>query len=149
MIRQAKIYDAPIIQQIVNEYASQGQMLQISRNEIYEKIYEFILWEDSEGVKGVCALHPTWSDTAEIRSLAVVEKYKRQKIGYYLVDYCLKRAKDIGFTKVFALTYRQDFFESCGFKVTDLDSLPKKIWTDCLKCPKYPDCDETAVIIEL
>ena len=149
MIRQAKINDAPVIQQIVNQYAKKGQMLQISRNEIYEKIYEFILWEDDEAVKGVCALHPTWSDTAEIRSLAVVEDYKRQKIGQAMVEYSLKRAKETGFTKVFALTYMQEFFESCGFKVTELDSLPKKIWTDCLKCPKYPDCDETAVIIEI
>ncbi len=149
MIRQAKINDAPVIQQIVNQYAKKGQMLQISRNEIYEKIYEFIIWEDDEAVKGVCALHPTWSDTAEIRSLAVVEQYKRQKIGQAMVEYSLKRAKEIGFTKVFALTYMQEFFESCGFKITELDNLPKKIWTDCLKCPKYPECDETAVIIEI
>lgn len=149
MIKQAKMSDAPIIQQIVNQYAKSGQMLQISRNEIYEKIYEFILWQDSEAVKGVCALHPTWSDTAEIRSLAVVEQYKRQGIGKDMVEYSLKRAKEFGFTKVFALTYMQKFFESCGFKTIDLDKLPKKIWTDCLKCPKYPDCDETAVIIEI
>lgn len=149
MIRQAKIYDAPVIQRIVNQYATKGQMLQISRNEIYEKIYEFAIWEDEETIKGVCALHPTWNDTAEIRSLAVAEQYKRHKIGQSLVEYSLKRAKEIGFKKVFALTYMQDFFKSCGFTVTDLDILPKKIWTDCLKCPKYPDCDEIAVIIEI
>ena len=66
-----------------------------------------------------------------------------------MVEYSLKRAKETGFKKVFALTYMQNFFENCGFKVTELDSLPKKIWTDCLKCPKYPDCDETAVIIDI
>lgn len=149
MIRHAKIYDAPIIQQIVNKYAKKGEMLQVSLNDIYEKILEFIIFEEDGITKGVCALHPTWSDTAEIRSLAVVEEYKRQKIGYSLVDYSLKWGKQIGFVKIFALTYRQDFFESCGFKKTEIDSLPKKIWTDCLKCPKYPDCDETAVIIEI
>lgn len=149
MIRHAKIYDAPIIQQIVNKYAKKGEMLQVSLNDIYEKILEFIIFEEDGIIKGVCALHPTWNDTAEIRSLAVVEEYKRQKIGYSLVDYSLKWGKQIGFVKIFALTYRQDFFESCGFKKTEIDSLPKKIWTDCLKCPKYPDCDETAVIIEI
>lgn len=149
MIRHAKIFDAPIIQQIVNSYAKKGEMLQVSLNDIYEKILEFIVYEESGIIKGVCALHPTWSDTAEIRSLAVVEEYKRQKIGYSLVDYSLKWGKQIGFIKIFALTYRQDFFERCGFKKTEIDSLPKKIWTDCLKCPKYPDCDETAVIIEI
>ncbi len=149
MIRNAVMKDAPIIQQIVNKYARQGEMLQVSLNEIYEKIFEFLIFEDSEDIKGVCALHPTWSDTAEIRSLAVVEKYKRQKIGNSLVMKSIEKAKITGFTKVFALTYRQEFFESCGFHVIDIDRLPKKIWTDCLKCPKYPDCDETAVIIEI
>lgn len=149
MIRHAKIYDASTIQQIVNKYAKNGEMLQVSLNDIYEKIFEFILFEEDGIIKGVCALHPTWSDTAEIRSLAVIEEYKRQKIGYSLVNYSLKWAKEIGFTKIFALTYRQDFFESCGFIKTEIDSLPKKIWTDCLKCPKYPDCDETAVIINI
>lgn len=149
MIRYAVINDAPVIQKIVNQYAKKGEMLLISLNEIYEKIYEFYVWEDEEGVKGVCALHPTWNDTAEIRSLAVADKYKRQGIGTKLVKASLKRAEELGFQKVFALTYRQDFFESCGFVKTDIDSLPKKIWTDCLKCPKYPDCDETAVIINI
>lgn len=149
MIRKAKIHDAKQIQQIVNKYAKNGEMLQVSLNDIYEKILEFIVFEEDGIIKGVCALHPTWSDSAEIRSLAVVDEYKRQKIGYSLVEYSLKWAKEVGFEKIFALTYRQDFFESCGFRKTEIDSLPKKIWTDCLKCPKYPECDETAVIIEI
>ena len=149
MIRKAKIHDAKQIQQIVNKYAKNCEMLKVSLNDIYEKILEFIVFEEDGIIKGVCALHPTWSDSAEIRSLAVVEEYKRQKIGYSLVEYSLKWAKEVGFEKIFALTYRQDFFESCGFRKTEIDSLPKKIWTDCLKCPKYPECDETAVIIEI
>ncbi len=149
MIRNAVMKDAPVIQKLVNKYAGKGEMLQISLNEIYEKIYEFIVYEENNNIKGVCAVHPTWNDTAEIRSLAVMEEYKRQKIGYTLVMKGIEKARTIGFTKVFALTYRKDFFEKCGFQVVDINSLPKKIWTDCLKCPKYPDCDETAVIIEI
>lgn len=149
MIRFANINDAQKIQLIVNQYAKKGEMLLISLNEIYEKIYEFLLWEDNDGIKGVCALHPTWNDTAEIRSLAVDKDFKRQGIGTALLQASLERAKKIGFQKVFALTYRKDFFESCGFVETDIDSLPKKIWTDCLKCPKYPECDEVAVIINI
>ena len=84
MIRAAHMQDATIIQNIVNNYASNGEMLKISLNEIYEKIFEFVIYEDSEGIKGVCALHPTWSDSAEIRSLAVIEKYKKQNIGCLL-----------------------------------------------------------------
>lgn len=149
MIRAAHMQDATIIQKIVNNYASNGEMLKISLNEIYEKIFEFVIYEDSEDIKGVCALHPTWNDSAEIRSLAVIEKYKKQNIGKQLVNYCINRAKETGFSKVFALTYVDKFFESCGFSITDIDNLPKKIWTDCLKCSKYPNCDEIAVIKEI
>ncbi len=144
MIRHAKINDAPVIQQIINQYATKGQMLQISRNEIYEKIYEFIIWEDSEAIKGICALHPTWSDTAEIRSLAVVEQYKRQKIGHSMVEYSLKRAKETGFKKVFALTYMQNFFENCGFK--EQSAIKKFLESYRSLLQTKEDCD---VLIEL
>lgn len=149
MIRYAKVDDATIIQSLVNNFAKNGEMLSLSLNDVYEKLYEFILWIENNEAVGVCALHPTWADIAEIRSLAVRPDFSRKKIGTKLVEFMLERAKNMGFEKVFALTYRQDFFLNIGFKVTDIENLPKKIWTDCLKCVKYPDCDETAVIIDL
>lgn len=149
MIRYAKVDDSKKIQHTVNLYAKQGQMLQVSLNEVFERLYEFAVWEEGGAVLGVCALHPMWGDVAEIRSLAVVPDHSGKGIGKELVDFMLKRAKEIGFKKVFALTYKKEFFEKCGFQVTDIEKLPKKIWTDCMKCVKYPDCDETAVIIEI
>ena len=149
MIRYAKVGDSKNIQNIVNMYAKQGQMLQISLNEVFEKLYEFALWEENGKIAGVCALHPMWGDMAEIRSLAVTPEKTRSGIGKNLVKFMLQRAKELGFKKVFALTYSKEFFEKCGFHETDIECLPKKIWTDCLKCVKYPDCDETAVIIDI
>lgn len=146
MIRYAKVGDSRVVRNIVNLYASQGQMLQVSLNEVFERLYEFAVWDEDGEIVGVCALHPMWEDVAEIRSLAVIPEYARKGIGKKLVDFMLKRAAELGFKKVFALTYRQDFFEKCGFVETTIESLPKKIWTDCMKCVKYPDCDEVAVI---
>ncbi len=149
MIKMAVVTDAVIIQTLVNDYAKNGEMLSLSLNEVYERLYEFILWVEDGKTVGVCALHPTWADIAEIRSLAVMPEFSRKKIGTKLVNFMLGRAKEMGFKKVFALTYREDFFKTIGFEVTNIENLPKKIWTDCLKCVKYPDCDETAVIIDL
>lgn len=149
MIRCAKVSDSATIQTLVNSYAKKGEMLSLSLNDVYERLYEFVLWTENQEVVGVCALHPMWGDMAEIRSLAVKPEFSNKGIGSQLVGYLLDRAKEMGFSKVFALTYRQSFFEKNGFKVTDIEHLPKKIWTDCLKCVKYPDCDETAVIINL
>ena len=51
--------------------------------------------------------------------------------------------------KIFALTYQEAFFTRLGFRVVDKSVLPQKIWADCVHCAKYPDCDETAVFLEV
>ena len=146
---KATMQDVQEIQDLVNQFAKQGQMLLISKNEIYEHLFEYLLYKEDGKILGVCALRPIWEDIAEIRSLAVDPSSQRGGIGMAIVKAQLERAKKYGFKSVFALTYREDFFKQCGFTLTTLESLPKKIWTDCLKCVKYPDCDETAVTIDL
>lgn len=149
MIRPAVITDASAIQKLVNAYASKGEMLLLSKNEVYERIYAYFIYEDEGRIKGVCALQPMWEDAAEIRSLAVAADVAKNGIGRKLVKAQLERAKNMGFQKVFALTYVPGFFEKLGFTLTSIDLLPKKVWTDCLKCVKYPDCDETAMIKDI
>ena len=100
-------------------------------------------------VIGICALHICWDDLAEIRSLAVQEEDQNKGIGAKLVRACMKESKVLGVKRVFALTYEPDFFEGLAFKRVDKTVLPHKIWTDCLKCVKFPDCDETAVVRDL
>ena len=148
MIRDALISDARAIQNLVNEYAKKGEMISLSLNDIYERILEFIVYETDNKIVGCCSLHPTWDDLAEIRSLAVDINYHGRDIGYQMVKHNIDRAKKIGFKKLFALTYKPLFFEKLGFYQIDKEILPKKIWTDCLKCIKFPDCDELAVIFE-
>ncbi|MBZ4643405.1 MAG: amino-acid N-acetyltransferase [Deferribacteres bacterium] len=149
MIRNAKITDAKEIQNLVNTFAKKGEMLTLSLSEIYERIFEFIVYEENGKILGCCALHPSWEDLAEIRSLAVSEEYFNKGIGKSLVKHNLQRAKELGIKKVFALTYKLKFFEKLGFYEIPKDSLPRKIWSDCLKCPLFPDCDEIAVMIEI
>jgi amino-acid N-acetyltransferase len=151
VIRNALITDAKTIRNLVNSFAVNGDMLMLNLNDVVEKLMEFCVYESGadESVAGVCALHPTWLDIAEIRSLAVERNSQNQGIGRQLVLKQRRRAKEFGFKRVFTLTYRSKFFASLGFKEIIKDDLPKKMWTDCLKCLKYPDCDETAMIITL
>ncbi|MDR2884425.1 MAG: N-acetyltransferase [Deferribacteraceae bacterium] len=146
MIRAATIKDAKSIQTVVNAFATKGQMLVLSVNDVYEKIFEYFVYEVDGAIVGVCALHPTWEDIAEIRSLAVNSNYQKHGIGRQLVASQLDRAREMGFEKVFTLTYQEEFFSKLGFGVVTKDVLPKKMWTDCLKCVKYPDCDEIAML---
>ncbi len=148
-IRKAKISDLKQVHKLINEFAKKEQMLPRSLNELYETVRDFFVCEYNGNIYGVCALHIMWEDLAEIRSLAVDIKYQGRGIGKKLVNRCLKEAKELGIKKIFALTYNTEFFKKMGFKDIDKSSLPQKIWGDCLRCPKFPECDEYAVIINL
>lgn len=148
MIRDAKISEAKVIQSLVNAYAKKGEMLSLSLNDIYEKIFEFMLFEENGEVLGCCAIHPSWEDLAEVRSLAVREDAFGRGIGRALVESAINKAREFGIKNVFALTYKPEFFQKMGFREIKKENLPKKIWSDCLKCPMFPDCDEIAVIKE-
>lgn len=147
-IRKALISDTKAIHKLINEFARKGEMLPRSLNELYENIRDFYVAEDNKEIKGVCALHILWEDLAEVRSLVVKKEEQKKGIGSLLVKQCLKEAKKLGIKKVFALTYIPEFFKKLGFKEIDKSKLPQKIWGDCIRCSKFPECDERAVIIE-
>jgi amino-acid N-acetyltransferase len=149
MIRKAKLNDVKEIQRLIKQYSTRGDILPRSLVELYDHLRDFYVFVQNRKVVGICALHVCWEDLGEIRSLAVQEDARKKGIGAKLVRACLKEAKALGMEKVFALTYRPDFFERLNFKVVDKSILPHKIWTDCLKCVKFPDCDEVAVLKEL
>lgn len=148
-IRKATITDVKDIQKLVNEFARKEEMIPRSINELYENLRDFFVAEDDNGITGVCALHVLWDDLAEIRSLAVHKERQGAGMGSGLVKRCLADAKKLGISRVFALTYRPTFFRQLGFTEIDKASLPQKIWGDCIRCPKFPECDEHALIINL
>jgi len=148
-IRKAKLSDSESIHKLVNYYAKKGLMLPRSRSALYEYIRNYSVMEDNGEVIGVGALSILWSDLAEVRTLAVKEAYAGQGIGKQLVDHFLAEAKELGIKKVFTLTYQTAFFEKCGFKTISKDDMPHKIWKDCLNCPKFPNCDEVLMVIEV
>lgn len=124
-------------------------MIPRSINELYENIRDFFVAENDGAICGVCALHILWEDLAEVRSLAVRKEYQRKGIGRRLVKRCIAEARSMGIKRVFVLTYQDDFFKKMGFADIDKSRLPQKIWGDCVRCPKFPECDETALILSL
>lgn len=148
-IRKARIPDAKAIHQLLISYAQQELMLSRSLPDIYELIRSFYVFEENGEVLGTVSLHICWEDLAEVRSLAVAEGQMKKGIGRQLVQSCLQEAKELGLKKVFALTYQPGFFEKMGFNYIEKAELPQKIWSDCIKCPKFPDCDEIAMSIVL
>jgi amino-acid N-acetyltransferase len=148
-VARATISDAARIHQLVNFFSQSGEMLPRALSEIYENIRDFLVVRDDKEVIGCAALHITWSDLAEVRSLAVSEDKHKKGIGAALVQACLEEARGLGIETVFCLTYKPGFFEKQGFKQADKGELPRKIWGECYRCPKFPDCDEVALICRL
>jgi len=146
MIRKASSADIKAVHKLVNEFAKRQKMIPRSLHELYETVRDLYLYDEGGRIKAACALHILWEDLAEIRSLAVNKDSQGKGVGTALVRKCLKEAKSLGVKKVFALTYNPEFFLKLGFGHIDKSALPQKIWGDCLRCPRFPECDEHAVI---
>lgn len=149
MIRKAQIADVKDIQKLLMTFASRGDMLSRSLSELYESLRDFYVVEEDGVLLGAAALHIVWEDLAEVRSVAVMEDAGRKGIGSRLVQACISEAREIGLKRIFCLTYKPDFFAKHGFRLVDKAELPHKVWGDCIKCPKFPDCDENAMIMDL
>jgi len=148
-VEKARISDATQMHKLINYFADKGEMLARSLSEIYENIRDYFVVRQGERVIACVALHVSWSDLAEIKSVAVTEDSQRQGIGDQLVEACLREAKELGIPTVFCLTYKPAFFEKVGFSPIDKAELPHKVWGECYLCPKFPDCDEVALIYHL
>ena len=149
MIRKARMSDVKGIHGLIAEYARKGDMLPRSLADIYENLRDYFVFEEDGGdLAGSAAIHIMWEDLAEVRSLAVREGKMRRGVGTQLVESCISEAIMLGIARVFALTYKPEFFEKLGFHIVDKAELPQKIWTDCLKCSKFPDCDEVALVAD-
>ncbi|MHC1726745.1 MAG: N-acetyltransferase [Syntrophobacteraceae bacterium] len=151
MIRKAKMADVVVIQRMLRDFAQSGKLLARSLAELYMHLRDTMVFveDETEQVVGCCSLHIVWEDLAEIRSLAVLESHQGRGIGRSLVESCISEASDLGIGRLFTLTYEVGFFERLGFRLVDKNMFPQKVWADCLHCPKFPNCDENALVLDI
>ena len=148
-VQRAAVTDVKAIHELVNGFARTGEMLPRTLAEIYESLRDFSVLRDGDALIACGALHVMWEDLAEVRSLAVQTARQGQGLGALLVRAHLDEARELGLRTVFALTYRPAFFEKLGFQQADVMTLPRKVWNECYRCPKFPTCNEIAVVLEL
>jgi amino-acid N-acetyltransferase len=146
MIRPATIHDVPRISEIINSHAELGRMLFKSYAQLYEDLRDFAVYDLDGRVVGCVAVAIIWSDLTEVRSLAVDDNYRGRGIGKALVNWCVEECRRMGIRRLMSLTYEQTFFEKLGFEVVGKESLPLKVWSDCVRCPKRDGCDEIAMV---
>ena len=148
-VQKAKISDVPQMHKLINYFADRGEMLARPLSELYENVRDFFVVKEGDKVLGCGNLGIMWSYLAEVKSVAVLEEYQKKGIGEAIVKACIKDARELGIPTVFCLTYKPEFFKKMGFTLVDKEVLPRKVWGECYRCPKYPDCDEIAFIYYL
>ena len=148
-IRRAHVTEVISIKKLIDRQAEKNLMLPRPLNEIYQNMRDFFVYFKDEKVVGCVALHIVWNDLAEVRSLACEEEYRGEGVGRQLVDRAIEDARELSIPCIFALTYVPEFFEKMGFHRIDKSELPHQVWADCVKCPKFPDCGEIPLKLEL
>lgn len=144
--RAAKFSDVESIHKLLNDYAKEGLMLPRSRNSIYENLRDYIIAVENNRLLGCGALHFVWDKLAEIRSLAITPELKTQGIGRNIVARLEQEGIERGVTMFFTLTYQPGFFAKCDYIETAKETMPQKVWKECVYCPLYPNCDEVAMV---
>lgn len=150
LFRSAHVRDVDGVFRLINKMGQAGRMLRRSKYKIVTMLTNFIVAETEDGrLAGCGALMPLWTDSVEVVSLAVDEPFQRQGVGRALVRELLEQAKRLGFAQVITLTYEVPFFSSLGFRVEPKENFPRKLWRECLECPRLEDCDETTMALRL
>src|SRR5688500_1588272 len=126
-------------------------MLFKSYAQLFEDLRDFAVYQDPDTgeVVGCVALSIIWADLAEVRSLAVDDNQRGKGIGTKLVQWTVEEARRLQIRRIMSLTYEQRFFEKLGFVVVQKETLPLKVWSDCVRCPKNENCDEIAMVLTL
>jgi amino-acid N-acetyltransferase len=149
VIRRAFIFDVPQMARIINDAAEYGLMLHRSHAYLYEHIRDFkVAVDGGKGGKviGLCGLNIVWANLAEVYALAVDPAHRGKGLGSKLVKAVMAEARRLKIAKLMTLTYEQRFFERLGFKIVDRQTLPLKVWSQCVYCLKNQACDEIAML---
>ncbi|MGA9049686.1 MAG: N-acetyltransferase [Dehalococcoidia bacterium] len=149
-VEKATIDDVKQMHELVNKFAGKGEMLPRALSEIYENLRDYLVIRNKAGKVAACvALHISWADLAEVKALAVVQAQQKKGVGAALIRACVEESKALGIPRIFCLTYKPAFFKKQGFKEVEKMELPRKIWAECYSCPKFPDCDEVALVYDV
>jgi len=147
VIKKPLLSDIQNIQTLLMPFIKDGIILKRDDNEIATNIRSYIIATQNNQIIGVGALHIYSTKLAEIRSLAVDEKYQKQGIGKKIIKALENEAKELGLKQLLTLTYQKEFFEKLGFvEIPKVDVPEHKVWSDCIKCPHFPNCNEISLI---
>jgi amino-acid N-acetyltransferase len=115
-IRPARTQDIPGIRALIDTYTLGGRLLNKETVMLYEDVQEFTVAVDAGTVVGCGALHVLWEDLAEVRTVAVVDTLKGHGVGHQILEAIIARARIVGVSRIFCLTFETAFFGRHGFE---------------------------------
>jgi amino-acid N-acetyltransferase len=121
-IRPARTGDIKAIRKIIDTYSLQRRLLSKETVMLYEDVQEFFVAENNGEIIGCGALHVLWEDLGEVRTVAVDETFRGQKIGQQILAAIIERAQSLGLKRLFCLTFETEFFGKLGF--TEIQGAP-------------------------
>ena len=149
IIRKAVVADVVAMQRLINAHAEQGEMLSRALHELYEDIRDFNIAVVDGEIIGCAAVHVNWANLAEVKSVVVDNAYQGTGVGRRLVNAGISDARALGVAALYCLTEQPEFFRSLGFHEIERDQLPRKVWSECIRCAKFNDCTEIAMRMEI
>ena len=148
-IQPANLGDVPKIHALITPFADRNEMLHRPLSELYENLRDYFVIKSEDELIACASLHLVWSDLAEVKAVAVHEDYQSHGLGKMLMNRCFDEARELGLATVFVLTHKTDYYAQFGFELVDVMTLPRKVWGECLRCPKFPNCNEYAMVFHL
>lgn len=147
--QRAKLPDMPQVHKLVTYFADKGDLLHRPLSELYENVRDYYIIKEGDEIIACASVHVLWSDLAEIKAVAVREEYQSHGLGKLLMNRCFEEAREMDLATVFVLTHKPAYYEQFGFQLVDVMTLPRKVWGECLRCPKFPNCNELAMVYHL
>ncbi len=140
--------DIPNMRNLVSLEVQNGVILDRSEDEIANTIRSYkAIKNEFDDIVAFSSLYIYSMTLGEIRSLIVREDCRRKGLATLLINSLTDDANNLGLKEVLVLTYKREVFEKLNFKEIDKAKIPNhKIWADCIKCKRFPVCDEIALI---
>ena len=132
-VRPARTSDIKAIHKLIVDFASGGRMLQKETVTLYESVQEFMVAVEDGHVVGCGALHVLWEDLAEVRSVAITETLRGNGIGNLILERIIERARELGLSRIFCLTFETKFFGRHGFEEIQGTPVEPEVYTQLLK----------------
>jgi amino-acid N-acetyltransferase len=148
-LRPAQQTDVETMVRIIAHYASQGLMLPRSHQALADALPGYVVADQDGEVVGCGGLDQYSNETAEIYGLATAPQASVRGTGSAIVKALIEKARAEKISQVFAMTLAPAFFEKMGFRTVEHKDVPLKVWKDCVACPKYGNCDEIAMVLDL